>query len=57
MKKAVLVLMLVATGLSGCYVRGHGHHDNRGYKKGHDCHYDNRHNDRKSDRGAERSDR
>lgn len=55
MKKTVLVLTLVAIGLSGCYVRGHGHHDNRAYKKGHDEHHDNRHNDRKSDRGAERS--
>lgn len=65
MKKTLLVLSLVAIGLSGCYVRGHDeghrrdrdHHDARNDKKGHDDHRDNRNNDRKSDRGEERSDR
>lgn len=57
MKKTLIVLSLVCIGLSGCYMRGHDHHDNRGYKKGHDDRHDNRNNDRKSDRGEERSDR
>lgn len=54
MQKTLIVLSLILLGLSGCYMRSHGHHDERAYIK---AHHDSRNNGYNNDRGAEHCDR
>ena len=53
MKKLLLMISLIAIGLSGCYVRGH----DEGYHRGHDRDHHDRdrdHHDRDYDRRDDR---
>ncbi|MES2181619.1 MAG: hypothetical protein V4493_05935 [Pseudomonadota bacterium] len=52
MKKLLLVLSLVAIGLSGCYIRG----QDEGYRRDRDHHEDNSQQRGHDERGGERGD-